>query len=232
MDGGGEVRQGKRREGEGRKAERVCFRVYMAMRRVTLGLGLAAAVVVALVVGWRFFGDGDDPGGELVVRLEGGTEVWTGELDVDAYREAQAVTDLPMLWLGEEFEGYALTHMQVHANVWLLVYGDCQSGSRSEPSCLSPIQIQMRPKGGIPGNLSGPGRFRGVNLTAGESGHGDPGTDSAVVWLPGGSTAKVYVWTYVTGDITDRLMQALRSSNHDAMGYAEVGPGESLAGMP
>jgi len=207
-----------------------------AARRDSLNYKLAlpvAAMVVAALGLWivtRSAGPAD-PGGRLVAELEGGSEVWTGELDTAAFEEAQAVTDLPVLWLGAEFEGYALTKFQDHAGVWLLVYGACKPPRGTEPSCVTPIQIQMRPPGGIPGNNSGPGPFRGVHRTPGESGPGAGGMDSWVVWLPGGSTAKVYVRTFVTGDITERLMESLRSANHEAMGYEEVGPGDSLAGM-
>ena len=193
-----------------------------------------AVVIVAVFVYWvvgRCVQE-PDPGGELVAELEGGSEVWTGELDEDASNEARSVTELPMLWLGEDFEGYALTNLQVHNGVWLLVYGACKPPRGSEPSCVTPIQIQMRPRGGIPGDNTGPGPFRGVQLVLGETGPRDNGFDSFVVWLPGGSTAKVYVWTSVSGEITDRLLNSLRSANHEAMGYDEVGPGESLAGMP
>lgn len=202
----------------------------MNTKLVVLAAALFAAVFGAwMVVRWSEPGD---PGGRLVAELEGGGEIWTGELDEEAFEEAQAVTELPILWLGEQFAGFALTTFQVHNGVWLLVYGDCKPPRGPEPSCVSPIQIQMRPRGGIPGNNTGPGPFRGVTKTPGESGPGTGGTASWVIWLPGGSTAKVYVSEYAVGDITDDLMDALRSANHGAMGYAEVGPGGSLAGMP
>lgn len=173
------------------------------------------------------------PGGELVAQLDDGSEIWTGELDRDALSRAPAVNDLPILWLGDEFEGYALTQFVNTASEWLLVYGACRASPGPEPSCVPPIQIQVRPPGGIPpeGYFS-PEPFRGVERTPGERGIRPGGTESWVIWLPGGSTVKVYVSEYVVGDVTDALLARLMSANHEAMGYAAVGPGDSLAGMP
>ena len=175
----------------------------------------------------------DDPGGQLVAELEGGSEIWTGELDEDAPAEAATVNDIPILWLGEEYAGYALTRFASIPTGWHLVYGACKVSPGPEPSCVPPIQVQIRPRGGIPpAGYFNPEPFRGVERTPGERGIQTGATESWVIWLPGGSTVKVYVSEYVVGDITDELMEALSSANHEAMGYAEVGPGESLAGMP
>ncbi len=193
------------------------------------------SVLIVMAFGYWLVGlctEPTDPGGELVVRLEDGDEIWTGELDETALADAPAVNDIPILWLGEEFEGYALTRFASVPSGWHLVYGACKVDSGPEPSCVPPIQVQIRPRGGIPpAGYFSPEPFRGVERTPGEVNLPN-GTTSWVVWLPGGSTVKVYVSEYVVGDITEHLMEALRSANHEAMGYGEVGPGASLAGMP
>jgi hypothetical protein len=173
-----------------------------------------------------------DPGGELVAELDDGSEIWTGELDGDALTQAPRVADIPILWLGAKFEGYALTGFASIASGWVLVYGACRASPGPEPSCVPPIQVQIRSAGGIPpeGYFS-PEPFRGVERTPGERGIRD-GTESWVIWLPGRSTVKLYVSEYVVGDITEALMDVLSSANHEAMGYPEVGPGGSLAAMP
>lgn len=192
---------------------------------VLLGLGVAAWLFV------RSLGP-DDPGGEFVADTGGGSEVWTGELNREAFESAQVFTELPILWLGEEFEGFALTRFRSNPNGQHLVYGACKPSSGSEPSCVPPIQIQVWAAGKIPPQgYFGPEPFRGLTRTQGERNPSN-GTASWIVWLPGGTTVKVYVSEYAVGEITERLMTALHSANHDAMGYTEVGPGESLAGMP
>ncbi len=192
---------------------------------------LLVALLVGLVAGrcWRQ----GDPGGELVAELDDGSEIWTGELNTDALDRAPSVGNVPILWLGESFDGYALTRLARVPTGWHLVYGACKPSGGWEPSCVPPIQIQIRPKGGIPpeGYFS-PEPFRGVERTPGERGVQRDGTVSWAIWLPGGSTVKVYVSEYVIGDVTEALLEALRSANHQAMGYAEVGQGASLAEMP
>ena len=177
-------------------------------------------------------GEIGDVGGKLVAKLEGGSEIWTGELDEEALVEAPAVNDIPILWLGEEFEGYALTRFASNPSGWHLVYGACKVSPGPEPSCVPPIQIQIRPPGGIPpAGYFSPQPFREIMRTPGERNLPN-GTSSWVIWLPGGSTIKVYISEYAVGEITERLMANLQSANHEAMGYPEVGPGGSLAGMP
>jgi hypothetical protein len=53
----------------------------------------------------------------------------------------------PIYWLGAEFEGRELSH--VEAEDWsaaaVLIYGTCEPSGTFEPSCTAPLQIQIFP---------------------------------------------------------------------------------------
>lgn len=122
----------------------------------------------------------------------------------------------------------------VEAGLFLLVYGDCEAApGNSEPSCVAPLQIQVRPPGAIPGIARvDPVPFRGVERTVGELA-GPPDPDwSSVLWLPGSATVKLYVSLDPQGEIMEAALQQLHTANHAVLGRPAIGPGEALDTLP
>lgn len=193
---------------------------------IVLG-GLAASWLLTLVVLPLLIGDDDDHG-DLIMKGDDGDEYRTGVLDPEAVDAAREFAGAPVLWLGEEFRNLKLAGWQEMPGGLLLVYGHCAAArGESEPSCVAPLTIQSFEPGRIPEVARvDPVEFRGIDRTAGED-----GVTAAVLWLPGGSTIKVYVTTQVVGDVLEEALQALRTANHDPLGFPAVGPNEPLSAI-
>ena len=82
-------------------------------------------------------------GGATLVVLAGGCSFDRGP-DIES---ATTFDRFPIYWLGAEFEGRELSH--VEAEDWstaaVLVYGTCEPSGAFEPSCTAPVQIQIFP---------------------------------------------------------------------------------------
>lgn len=191
---------------------------------IVLG-GLVVFWLLTLVVLPLLFGETADHGA-LITKGEDGDEYRTGVLDPEAVDAARQFAGMPVLWLGETFRDLKLDHWQEMPGGVLLVYGSCAPGRwEAEPSCVAPLTIQNFVPGHIPEIARvDPVEFRGIDRTAGEA-----GVTAAVLWLPGGSTTKVYVTTQVVGDVLEEALQALRSANHAALGYPAVPAGGPLS---
>jgi hypothetical protein len=62
--------------------------------------------------------------------------------DLEAAREFD---DYPLLWAGEEFEGLPVTHVELGPGGATFIYGDCEPKGDDEPSCTTPLQLQVFP---------------------------------------------------------------------------------------
>lgn len=197
-------------------------------RRWTIVLGgLAAFWLLTLVILPLLFGERDSHGA-LIAKGDDGDEYRTGVLDPEAVDAARQFGGAPVLWLGEQFRDLKLADWQETPGGLLLVYGSCVAArGEREPSCVPPLTIQNFEPGRIPEVARvDPVEFRGIDRTAGEA-----GVTAAVLWLPGGSNTKVYVTTHVVGDVMEEALQALRTANHEVLGYAEVPAGGPLSAI-
>lgn len=199
--------------------------------RIAAVVGIAAISLVAAAV--MCTGSTED-NGRLIARLDDGSTLFEGRVSPDAIAAARSSRQGVVLWLGESFRGMNLTGAQDAGGGLVLVYGDCLAppGS-SDPSCVPPLAIRLSPRGVVPGLARvDPKLFRSVYRTAGEAGpNADPG-HSAIVWLPSGWTAKLYVNAAVAGPVLEEALMALSTANHGAMGFSPIGPGESLLTIP
>jgi hypothetical protein len=67
----------------------------------------------------------------------------SSDADVEA---AKTFKDYPLLWAGEEFEGLPVTHVSLGPGGFAtVIYGDCEPKGVDEPSCTSPLQLQVFP---------------------------------------------------------------------------------------
>jgi hypothetical protein len=66
------------------------------------------------------------------------------EVDLAAAREFEGFA---LLWAGERFEEWEVTHLEIPAagGFALIVYGDCTPSGGDEPSCTPPLQLQIQP---------------------------------------------------------------------------------------
>lgn len=201
------------------------------MVRVAAAVGAAAIVLVAAAV--MCTGSTED-NGRLVARMDDGSTLFEGRPSPDAIAAARSSRQGVVLWLGESFRGLNLTGAQESGGDLVLVYGACMAPPGSnEPSCVPPLAIRLAPRGAVPGLARvDPKLFRGVYRTAGETApNADPG-HSAILWLPNGWTAKLYVNTAVAGPLLEEALMALSTANHEATGLSPIGPGESLLTIP
>jgi hypothetical protein len=143
-----------------------------------------------------------------------------GAPDVDS---AATFERFPVYWLGEEFEGRELTHVQ--AEDWspavLLVYGECTPSGGLEPSCVPPVQIQIFPlcyhldAVAYPLDARSPQTIRGAPVCT---------QDGAPVLLTRRTQVKVYRGEGTDVRIGRRALAALRSLNSVAPVIGPSGP--------
>jgi hypothetical protein len=154
---------------------------------------------------------------------------YSGALNQDALKEALEFDAYPLLWLGEEFEGFYLMNFvrfqdESGFDVVYLVYGECEpAAGMLEPSCVPPLSISTTAPGWVPdpGQISddvgGPlTTERGVNSrTLG---------DGPVLWTGG-----VVVTIFANSELEQEALAQVQTVNHDVMGRPPIGPGENLA---
>ena len=139
-----------------------------------------------------------------------------GTLNSEAVRTATEFKSFPVLWLGEEFNGYKLTSAgNVFGGDLALVYGACERAPRTT-SCTPPLVIINRGPN-FPGGGGREPFVRGLTT-------GGPGLGSTTLWTAGGLAIEVQSNT----DIRDEIVQALVLANGNLFGLPEVPPGESL----
>lgn len=153
-----------------------------------------------------------------------------GKLNKDAVAQAKAFSDYPLVWLGEEFEGFKLTSFFRRQgegyDTTYLIYGDCEHERfMMEPSCVPPLSIVVHAQGTVPGPTS-------IEFRPGEAIGEARGVTSRFV---GGNpllwTGTIVVKVDANSEHQEKAMQALRTVNHEALGIAEIGPGQSLAAL-
>jgi hypothetical protein len=128
--------------------------------------------------------------------------------DSSAAREFAA---FPLYWVGERFEEWELTHIELPgpAGFATFVYGDCTPRGEDHPSCVPPLQIQVSP---LCLNLDAVARAR---IWRERRVRNAPvGTiDSAPVLFTSGAQVKVYRGEGSDPGLPMRALQALRSVN-------------------
>lgn len=165
-----------------------------------------------------------------------------GTLSRDAVKLARTEALLPVVWLGESFRGYQLTHVSVrdvtpppHASnpegrpvrVLVLTYGTCKPEGRSEPSCAVPLQIHVSG----PGLAPLPSEFATQNgpnaLTRTRELTSTPLEGQVMMWLDNGTTLQIFA----PAELREEVVAALHSVNHERGGIPAVPPGGSLVGL-
>jgi hypothetical protein len=60
---------------------------------------------------------------------------------------AKQFHDYPLLWAGDKFEEFNLTHIDLDSpgDFVTFVYGTCEPEGSDEPSCTPPLQLQVSP---------------------------------------------------------------------------------------
>ena len=193
-------------------------------------MAIVGAVAIAAAV-WLLGGRGGE--------AEHGAEIDTAyrdpdgiagprELDEQEAAEIAAYTSGPVLWLGEDFHGYRLTRFAIRSGFVSLIYGDCDAykANPREPSCMPPLQMQLKPPGGLPPvaelKPNGDEEYR-IFETRGVQVYEQ--SWNLVVQFGNGYTLTIL------NSIGDNagLLAALQSANHDALGVPAAGPGEPLA---
>lgn len=195
---------------------------------VTRSRWLIAVAVSGLAVGYlSLAAAGTNPAVNETHRADPG-QFRAGALNPDAVQQAKTFDAFPILWLGEQFDGYSLTTFLRAKNdgqdAVYLIYGTCSARpGMAEPSCVPPVEVITNAPGAVPDP---------DNL-----GDGNPGPKTTIR----GVTARVlsgntFLWT---GGVTVAVsansehltaaLDRLSTVNHDAMGRAAVTSGESLA---
>jgi hypothetical protein len=151
-------------------------------------------------------------------------------LNREAVDTVTSFRDYPVLWLGEEYQGFKLTAAQRtdtpspgpggrHDSL-LIVYGSCASRDR----CVPPIAVIITAPGHVPVPTglpppveADPGAFRGLFS----------GFEPQTLHTAAGLVFEVQA-NAVQGE---EVLEALEFANPDAFGLPAIGPGESLSAL-
>ena len=151
-----------------------------------------------------------------------------GKLNREAADTVTSFRDYPVLWLGEEYQGFKLTAVQRtntpspgpggrHDSL-SIAYGSCASRDR----CVPPIAVIITAPGhipvptGLPPPLDGdPGAFRGLFS----------GFELHTLYTTAGLVFEVQANAVEGGEV----LEALKLANPTAFGLPAIGPGESLS---
>lgn len=191
-----------------------------------LALKLIPAALLALVGGYAtmaavFATGSDEPGFAEPSRF------LPGDLDREAARQAQAFNEFPVLWLGEEYEGYRLVEFirlqRPNQNAVVLIYGTCKPLPGVEGgSCVPPISVISSAPGSIPQpeafepTVSGPvGTSRGVRSRVASGGR--------FLW-----TESVIATVHANPEDREAATDQLRTANAAVVGVPEVRAGQDL----
>lgn len=167
-----------------------------------------------------------------------------GEPNPEAIASVLAEDKLPLLWLGEEFEGFRLTRYITGINTlprdwagpgyieaWtaVLVYGDCDAmkANPREPSCPPPLELVISAPGSRPDpawrsthNDQAIRRVRGATLTKNSLSGG-------LLIFDNGYAVNIYT----DAAMLDRVISALTLANGAAFGAPLIEPGGDLTFM-
>ena len=132
--------------------------------------------------------------------------------DLDAARRFDAY---PLYWVGEEFEGWKLTHVSQTPGFVTLIYGTCKAAS--DMGCSPPLELQLSP---LCAHLSTVARapvWRRRLVRGAPVGE----IDSAPVLFARRTQVKVYTGEGSAPGLAFRALRALRSLNGEAPVIAE-----------
>lgn len=161
---------------------------------------------------------------------------FAGELDRAGVQAAQSYEFLPVLWLGEEFEGFKVTEVRerIFETPWagegtkarqlVVLYGDCKrDGDPDRSSCTKPVQVIISGPGLVPSPeaISPRAGWSGVYDRQGTRAiETDTGT---VLWTTGG--AAVTLITNSDGT-RERALSQLKVANGKVFGVSETEAGK------
>jgi hypothetical protein len=144
----------------------------------------------------------------------------SGEVDDEAVNTITSFSDYPVLWLGNEYQGFKLTAVQRNVtpdDSLLMTYGSCLSQDR----CIPPILIIVTAPSPFP-RLTGeptptaddPSAFRGLFRRFGE--HGLATSAGLVFRVQAEAVAE------------QEVLEDLELANPAGFGLPPIGPGQSL----
>jgi hypothetical protein len=139
--------------------------------------------------------------------------------DVDSELEAARAYDgLPLYWVGDEFEGFELTHVGTGGVASVFVYGTCEI--TGDHGCPPPLQIQIFPLCFHLDVATASERWKRRTIRGAPVGV----LDSAPVMFTERTQIKVYRGQRSTQGLALRALRALRSLNVMQPRIARVGP--------
>ena len=150
-----------------------------------------------------------------------------GTLDQDSVDQARSFDEFPVVWLGEEFQGFKLVKfyrtVSAGEDSVRLIYGSCVSVTTTDsPSCVPPVSLIVR----RPGSRGGPESIEPAAAGPIETVRGVPArlaSGGLILWTGG-----VIVTVHGNADDRDAAVEALKLANGPAIGMKDIGPGESL----
>jgi hypothetical protein len=219
--------------------------MFTNFHRRTIILGTVGALIVGLIGGFAIT-EGRDGRDHYPVTLGDPGSRRGGELDPAAVITAESFPHLPVLWLGTEFQGLALTHADesqvtipgagpgrsdIKGTALVLIYGTCEAtgtpGGSEAPGCIPPVQVRIASPGAVPDPAEIPADAATSDIY---SARGLTARDVALgttLWLESGVTVTIHS----DSAIRDEVIASLRTANGKAMGYADVEAGVPLAGL-
>jgi hypothetical protein len=217
--------------------------MFTNIHRRTIILGTVAALAVGIIGGFAIT-EGRGGRGHYPVTLGDPESRRSGELNPAAVNAAESFTHLPVLWLGTEFQGLALTHADeskilipgagagrsdIKGVALVLIYGTCEvtgtPGASEAPSCVPPVQLRMSSPGTVPSPEEVPAAATTSDIYSARGLEVRDVSLGTTLWLESGVTVTIHS----DSDIRDEVMAALRTANGKAMGYNDVDAGKSLA---
>jgi hypothetical protein len=139
--------------------------------------------------------------------------------DVDAELEAaRAYDELPLYWVGDEFEGFQLTHVRTGDGAVGFVYGTCEI--TGDHGCPPPLDIQIFPLCFHLDVATASTRWKRRTIRGAPVGL----LDSAPVMFTERTQIKVYRGQRSTPGLALRALRALRSLNDVQPRIERLGP--------
>jgi hypothetical protein len=128
--------------------------------------------------------------------------------DLDA---AKQFDDYPLLWAGDKFEEFNLTHIDLDSagDFVTFVYGTCEPEGTDEPSCTPPLQLQVSPLCAHLGVVARAPIWKRRSIRGAPVGT----VDSAPVLFSRGAQVKAYRGEGSDPGLAWRALVALRSIN-------------------
>jgi len=143
----------------------------------------------------------------LVVATTGCSSLF-GDSEVDV-SEAAEFNGYPLYWVGERFEQWDLTHVEIRPQFTTFGYGDCEPTGGDEPSCTPPFQIQVSPLCAHLDVVARAPIWKRRSIRDAPVG----AIDSAPVLFTTGAQVKVYRGEGSDAELPMRVLEALRSIN-------------------